>query len=277
VDTRELTGKVAFVTGAAKGQGRSHCVRLAEEGADILALDICADLPATAYAQGTPDDLEETVRLVEKTGRRILARQADTRDGTAVQAVVNEGVALFGRLDIVVANAGIISIKPATQITADDWRDVIDVNLTGSWNTVQATLPTLLAQGSGSIIITSSAAGIKGPPNMAHYSAAKTGLIGLMRSLANELGPSGIRVNTVNPTTVDTDMIHWDEAYAAFRPDLTNPTRADVEPVFASLNVMPVPWIQPSDVSNAVLWLASDRARYVTGVVLPVDAGTCIK
>jgi len=272
-----VDGKVALVTGAAKGQGRSHCVRLAEEGADIIALDVCADIPQTRYPQGTQAELAETVRMVEATGRSVLGRAVDVRDAPGLQAAVDDGVAALGRLDIVVANAGVIQLKPALEITGDDWATMLAITLTGTWNTVRASLPPLLRQGSGSIVIISSAAGLKGPPNMAHYAAAKTGLVGLMRSLANEFGPQGIRVNTVHPTTVDTDMVHWPEAYALFRPDLPAPTRADVEEVFTSLNVIPVPWIQPGDVSNAVLFLASDEARYVTGVALPVDAGTVIK
>lgn len=272
-----FSGKVALVTGAAKGQGRSHAVRLAEEGGDVVLVDVCADLPVTSYAQGTREQLDETARLVEKSGRRALVRVCDIRDADGMRAVVADGVAELGGLDLVLANAGIISLKPATAITAEDWRDVIDINLTGTWNTVSAALPALLERGAGSIVITSSAAGLKGPPHMAHYAAAKTGLVGLMRSLASELGPAGIRVNTVHPTTVDTDMVHWPEAYAMFRPDLEAPTRADVEPVFAALNVLPVPWITPADVTAAVLWLLSDEARYVTGVALPVDAGTVLK
>lgn len=272
-----VAGKVALVTGAAKGQGRSHCLRLAAEGADIIALDICADVPQTRYPQGTADDLAETVRGVEALDRRVVAAEVDVRDAAGMRRTVQAGVAELGRLDIVVANAGIIQLKPAQDITDDDWATMVGVTLTGAWNTVQASLPTLLSQGAGCIVLISSAAGLKGPPGMAHYSAAKTGLVGLMRSLANELGPQGIRVNSVHPTTVDTDMIHWPEAYAMFRPDLPAPTRADVEPVFASLNVLPVPWIRPEDVSNAVLFLASDDARYITGVALPVDAGTVIK
>lgn len=272
-----VEGKVALVTGAAKGQGRSHCLRLAQEGADVIAVDVCADVPQTRYAQGTADQLTETAELVRATGRRVVTRQADVRDADALAAAVAEGVAELGRIDVVVANAGIIQLKPAVEITADDWATVLAINLTGVWNTVRAALPTLLAQGSGSVVIISSAAGLKGPPGMAHYAAAKTGLVGLMRSLANELGPQGVRVNSVHPTTVDTDMVHWPEAYAAFRPDLAAPTREDVEPVFTSLNVLPVPWIQPEDVSAAVLFLAGDESRYVTGVTLPVDAGTIIK
>ncbi len=272
-----MAGKVVLVTGAAKGQGRSHCLRLAAEGADVIALDVCADIPATRYAQGTADQLAETAREVERRGRRVVTAEVDVRDADALAATVGKAVAELGGLDVVVANAGIMQLKAATDITPDDWATVLAVNLTGPWNTVSACLPALLARGGGSIVLISSAAGLKGPPHMAHYSAAKTGLVGLMRSLANELGPQGIRVNTVHPTTVDTDMVHWPEAYAMFRPDVENPGRADVEPVFTSLNVLPVPWIQPADVSEAVLFLASEQARYITGVALPVDAGTVIK
>lgn len=272
-----VEGKVVLVTGAAKGQGRSHCVRLAAEGADVLALDICEDVPQTAYAQGTAGQLAETAELVRGQGRRVVTRSVDVRDAAGMERAVAEGARELGGLDVVVANAGIIQLKPAMQISSDDWATVIAINLTGVWNTVRAALPALLARGGGSVVIISSAAGLKGPPGMAHYAAAKTGLVGLMRSLANELGPAGVRVNTLHPTTVDTDMVHWPEAYAAFRPDLEAPTREDVVPVFTGLNVLPVPWITPRDVSNAVLFLAGDESRYVTGVTLPVDAGTTIK
>lgn len=272
-----FSGMVALVTGAARGQGRSHAHQLAREGADVILIDICADLPSVPYDQAVPAQLEETAALVRAAGRGAVAVQADVRDAGAVRSAVDGAVAELGRLDVVIANAGIIQLKPALEITPQDWADVIGVNLTGPWNTVHASLPHLLERESSSVVITSSAAGIKGPPNMAHYSASKSGLLGLMRSLANELGPRGVRVNCVLPTTVDTDMVHWPESYRIFRPDLEAPTRADVEPVFASLNVLPVPWIQPSDVTSAVCWLASPEARYVTGVALPVDAGTVIK
>lgn len=275
-DAGRVAGRVAFVTGAAKGQGRSHCLRLAEEGARIIAVDLCADLPSLAYQQGTPDDLDETARLVTAAGGEIVTTVADTRDPATLRAAVALGVEAFGAIDIAVANAGVIQLKPAMDVDENDWATVVGINLGGTWNTVQAVLPGMVERGAGSIVITSSAAGIKGPPNMAHYAASKAGVVGMMKSLATELGPQGIRVNCVAPTTVDTDMVHWQEAYNLFRPDLEQPTRADVEPVFASLNVLPVPWIQPQDVSNAVVWLASDEARYVTGIVLPVDAGTAL-
>lgn len=275
-DGGRVAGRVAFVTGAAKGQGRSHCLRLAEEGARIIAVDLCADLPSLAYRQGTADDLDETARLVKAAGGEIVTAVADTRDAAALRAAVALGVETFGAIDIAVANAGVIQLKPAMEVGDDDWATVVGINLGGTWNTVQAVLPRMVERGGGSIVMTSSAAGIKGPPNMAHYAASKAGVVGMMKSLATEFGPQGIRVNCVAPTTVDTDMVHWQEAYNLFRPDLEQPTRADVEPVFASLNVLPVPWIQPLDVSNAVVWLASDEARYVTGIVLPVDAGTAL-
>ena len=272
-----FSGMVALVTGAARGQGRSHAQQLAREGADVIAIDICADIPAVPYDQATPAQLAETAGLVRAAGRRAVAAQADVRDADGLRSAVDAAVAELGRLDVVIANAGIIQLKPALDLTAEDWQTVIDVNLTGSWNTIRAGLPHMLERGGGSVVITSSAAGVKGPQNMAHYAASKSGLLGLMRSLANEFGPRGVRVNCVLPTTVDTDMVQWAEAYRAFRPDLEAPGRADVEPVFASLNVLPVPWIQPADVTSAVCWLASPEARYVTGVALPVDAGTVIK
>lgn len=274
--TGRVAGKVALVTGAAKGQGRSHCVRLAAEGARIVAVDRCTDLPLIAYQQGTGDDLAHTAELVREAGGEIVTAVADTRDPAALRDAVDRGLAAFGAIDVAVANAGVIQIKPADAVEDADWDLVIGINLTGTWQTVRAVLPAMARQRGGSIVITSSAAGLKGPPNMAHYAASKAGVVGMTRALATELGPQGIRVNCIAPTTVDTDMVHWQEAYDAFRPDLDRPTRADVEPVFAALNALPVPWIDPSDTSNAVLWLASDEARYVTGITLPVDAGTAL-
>ncbi len=273
----DFTGKTVLITGAARGQGRSHARRFAELGADLVLVDICAEIESIPYRQSTESDLRETVRSIEHYGRRVIAEIADVRDAEAMADVAGKALANFGGIDVICANAGVISIKPAVAVTATDWADVIGTNLTGVWNTVSPLLPSMIERERGSIVITSSAAGLKGPPNMVHYSAAKSGLIGMMRSLAAELGPHNVRVNCVAPTTVDTPMVHWPEAYQAFRPDLENPDREDVEPIFASLNVIPVPWIQPVDVTNAVVWLASDEARYVTGIVLPVDAGTVIK
>ena len=273
-----LDGRVALVTGAARGQGRSHALRLAELGADVVLVDCCADVPSVPYEQASRADLAITAAMVEELGRTPISVVADVRDVAAMQAAVHTTLERLGRIDIVCANAGVIQLKPAVEITATDWADIIAINLTGAWNTIAPSLaPMIAADNGGSIIITSSAAGVKGPPNMAHYAAAKSGLIGLMRSLAAELGPHRIRVNCLAPTTVDTPMVHWPEAYRIFRPDLPNPSRQDVVGVFTSINVLPVPWIDPIDVSNAVAFLASDDARYITGTVLPVDAGTLIK
>lgn len=267
-------GRVALVTGAAKGQGRAHAVRLAEEGADVVLVDVAAELPDVPYAQGTPEQLAETAALVEKAGRRAVPAVADVRDRAALAAAVAAGVEALGRLDVVVANAGVIQLKAAGEITAQDWATVVGVNLTGTWNTLQLTLPHLL-ESRGNAVVTSSAAGVKGVSHMGHYSATKAGVIGLVKALAVELGPQGVRVNAVVPTTVDTDMVSW--SYPLFRPDLDRPGRADVEPAFTAMNVLPVPWIEPDDVSAAVCWLACDEARYVTGVTLPVDAGTLLR
>lgn len=273
-----LDGTVALITGAARGQGRSHARRLAELGADLVLVDVCADLALVPYGQPDEAALEQTAKEAAAAGARVRTVVADVRDAAAMAGAVDIAVGELGGIDLVVANAGIIQLRPATEIGPDDWATVIGVNLTGVWNTVSPALAPMIAQGrGGSIVITSSAAGVKGPPNMAHYAASKSGVIGLMRSLAAELGPHRIRVNCLAPTTVDTEMVHWPEAYAVFRPDLERPGRDDVADTFASLNVLPVPWIDPVDVTEALAWLVSDEARYVTGVVLPIDAGTLIK
>ncbi len=269
-----LAGKVALISGAARGQGRSHAVRIAQEGADLLLFDICGPVTDTPYPPATRADLAETERLVRAAGARVHAGVADARDAKAVAAFVDAGVAELGRLDVVVANAGIVVPVSAADTTPEIWDAVIGSNLTGVWNTVHAALPHLTAAGAGSIVITSSAnGGLKAPANLASYAAAKFGVVGLMRTLANELGPQGIRVNTVHPTAVATAMIHNEPTYRLFAPDVAEPTEADVAPIFAQFHTLPIPWIEPIDVSNAVVWLASEEARYVTGVALPVDAG----
>jgi len=269
-----LAGRVVLVTGAARGQGRAHCLRVAAEGADVIAVDLCAPVPGTPYRGATGEDLDTTVRGVQALGRRVVARQADVRDPDAVRVALDAGLDVLGSLDGVVANAGIVTPAPATQLAPGSWRDTIDINLSGAWYAVQAALPALLARGRGSIVLTSSAnGGLKAPPNLAHYAAAKHGLVGLMRSLANELGPEGIRVNTVHPTAVDTDMIQNDATYRLFAPAATAPGRDEVAPILAQFHTLPVPWVQPEDVAAAVAWLLSDEAAFVTGVALPVDAG----
>ncbi len=276
----KLEGKVAFITGAARGQGRSHAVRLAQEGADIIAVDLMGPVETVGYPLATQQDMDETVRLVEALDRRIIASKADVRDSAALKAAVDDGVAQLGRLDIVLANAGIASFAPVDEMTDQMWDDMIDINLTGVFKTVRAAVPHLKADGrGGAIVLTSSTAGIKGLANLAHYVAAKHGVVGLVKTLANELAPYMIRVNSVHPTSVDTMMIHNEQTYAAFRPDKapSDVTRDDVGEAFQSLNALPIQWVEPVDISNAILWLVSDDARYVTGVQLPIDAGSVIK
>jgi (+)-trans-carveol dehydrogenase len=274
-----VAGKVAFITGAARGQGRSHALRLAQEGADIIAVDLCGQIGTVPYPMATEADLAETVREVEALDRRIVATRADVRDYGAVKAAVEEGVAQLGRLDIVSANAGIFGFSPLENMDDTTWQDMIDVNLTGVWHTAKAAIPHLRAAGGGSIILTSSTAGLKPIPNTGHYNAAKHGVVGLMRTLAYELAADRIRVNSVHPTAVDTDMIQNAATYELFAADLPEAerTREVLAPRFGQLNLLPIPWVEAVDISNAVLFLASDEARYVTGVTLPVDAGLLIK
>jgi SDR family mycofactocin-dependent oxidoreductase len=263
---RRLDGKVALVSGAALGQGRSHAVRLAQEGADIIAFDVCRQPDTVLYPMTVSENLEQTTRLVEALDRRIVAREADVRDAAAVQAVVDEGVTEFGRLDVVCANAGIDGIAENTwTMTEDQWDEMIAVNLTGVWKTVKAAVPAMIDAGNGgSIAITSSTFGLKGMTWLAHYVAAKHGLVGLMRTLANELAPHFIRVNTVHPTGVNTPMIVNDVMARVL-------SSAGIS--INLQNALPVDMVEPVDVSNAIVWLASEEARYVTGVSLPVDAG----
>jgi (+)-trans-carveol dehydrogenase len=275
-----VEGKVAFVTGAARGQGRSHAIRLAEEGADIIAIDIAGQVDSVPYAMATPDDLAQTVKEVEALDRRIVATQADVRDYGAVKAALDDGVAQLGRLDIVAANAGIFSFGRADVLEEQTWQDMIDVNLTGVWHAAKAAIPHLKAGGrGGSIVLTSSTAGLMPFENMAHYTSAKHGVVGLMRVLAVELAPDFIRANSVHPTSVNTDMIQNAATYELFAPDLApeQRTKEVLGERFQTLNALPIKWVEPRDISNAVLFLASDEARYITGVTLPVDAGSLLK
>lgn len=274
-----VRGKVALITGAARGQGRAHAIRLAEEGADIIAVDVPRDVIDIGYPMGTEEELAETAAAVEKLDRRVITSAVDVRDVEALSAAVDAAVTELGRLDIISANAGIAgSPHPGHQIPEDAWQQMLDINLTGVWHTVKAGVPHILSGGrGGSVVLTSSAAGLKGYASIAHYVAAKHGVVGLMRSLAQELGPLGVRVNSIHPTQVDTPMIQNESTYKIFRPDLEKPTREDFEPASATTNIIPIPWVEPVDVSNAVLFLASDEARYITGATLPVDAGCVIK
>ena len=264
----KLDGKVAFITGAARGQGRSHAIRLAEEGADIIAVDVCAQIDSVPYPMATPDDLADTVKQVEGLGRRIVAREADVRDAAALRSALADGVAELGQVEIVLANAGIapMSLDPRPQ----EWQDVIDVNLTGVYNTVEATRPGMVERGAGgAIVLTSSTAGINGiggdAPGGLGYTAAKHGIVGLMRSYANILAPHRIRVNSVHPTGVRTPMV--------VNENMEKFLSADPAMGSAMANALPVDMVEPLDISNAIAWLVSDDARYVTGVTLPVDAG----
>ncbi len=265
-----VAGKVAFITGAGRGQGRSHAIRLAEEGADIIAVDICRDYGTVPYAMATEGDLAQTVKAVEALDRRIVATRADVRDAAALRAAVDDGVAQLGRLDIISANAGICTVQSWDEVTPAIWQDTLDTNLTGVWNTMVVSVPHLIAAGGGSIICTSSTAGIKGLPYLAPYVAAKHGVVGIARTMANELAIHKIRVNTVHPTGVDTPMgtgLGGLESLIGRDPNLG--------PIY--MNTLPVEVVDPRDISNAVLFLASDEARYVTGLEFTVDAGNTIR
>jgi len=271
-------GKIAFITGAARGQGRSHAVRLAEEGADIIAVDICKDVHTAPYGGATVADLDETVGRVLALGRRIVARTVDVRDYNALQEALNEGVAELGGLDIVCANAGIFASGSSASLTEHQWTEMIDINLTGVWKTVKAAIPHLVAGGrGGAIVLISSAAGLRGMPNLSHYSSAKHALVGLTRSLANELGGYNIRVNSIHPGLVRTDMTQNEALRSLFMPGVDNPTAEQFEVIAQSLNILPTPWIESIDISNALLFLVSDEGRFITGTALPVDAGVTQK
>jgi len=265
-----VAGKVAFITGAARGQGRSHAIRLAEEGADIIAVDICEDYATVGYGMATEADLADTVKAVEALDRRIFARKADVRDAQALKAVLDAGVAELGKLDIVSANAGICTVQTWDEVTPAVWQDTLDTNLTGVWNTMVVAAPHLIANGGGSIICTSSTAGIKGLPFLAPYVAAKHGVVGIARSMANELAHHKIRVNTVHPTGVQTPMM---DGLGGLDPLIGKDPQ--LGPIF--MNTLPVEIVEPVDISNAVLFLASDEARYVTGLEFTVDAGNTIR
>ena len=277
-----LDGRVAFVTGAARGMGRNHAVRFAKEGASVIAVDLCGPIAAADYELPGPEGLDETAELIEKAGGRAFTRVVDVRDAEGLQAAHDAGVTALdadgGAVDIVVANAGIAAAPAGCSNPRRDWQEMIDINLTGVFNTIRAGARSMIERGSGgSIILISSIMGLRSYGGMPHYTAAKHGVVGLMRSAASELGPHRIRVNTVNPGNVNTIMTVGDHLAKFFRPDLEHPTVADAVPGLAAMNVLPEPWVEIDDISEAVLWLASDASRFVTGISLPVDLGALVK
>lgn len=273
--TGRLTNKIALITGAARGIGRAQAVRFAEEGAAIIAVDVCGPIDTVQVPHSTRDDLAETVRLVEQAGGRVVTEIIDVRDSEELRAAADRGAAELGGIDIVCATAGVTSRGNAVELSEAAWRTMLDVNLTGVWNTCTASAPHLISRGAGSMVLVSSIAGLRGLIGVAHYTAAKHGVVGLMRSLAHDLAPHGVRVNCVHPTNVDTPLIQNDLVRSGFRPDLDRPpTRDEFAAAATRMNLLAVPWVQPVDVANASLFLASDEARYITAVSLPVDAGS---
>ena len=275
-----VDGKVALVTGAGRGQGRSHALRLASEGADVIAVDIGPGRVETiSYELASEEDLDTTVKEIEAMGRRAVKAVADVRSLPDLQHAVDLGLSELGKIDIVCANAGIGSWAVAWEMTEQQWKDMIDINLTGVFNATRAALPSMVERGDGgSVVLTSSTAGLRAYANTAHYTAAKHGVIGLMKVLAQEAGPHRIRVNAVCPTTVRTPLVINDATFELFAPHLEHPTEDDVREPFESLNILPgVAWIEPEDVSDAVVFLCSDAAKYITGVALPIDAGNIVK
>jgi (+)-trans-carveol dehydrogenase len=276
--TGRVAGKVAFITGAARGQGRSHAVRLAAEGADIIAVDVCAPIDSTNYPAATTEDLAETARLVEATGRRILTKVADVRDDQALEKAVGEGVERLGSLDIVIANAGICTTDSLLTCPPAVFREVIDINLTGVFNTMVAGVKPMIEGGrGGSVILVSSIMGLMSSGGIPAYTAAKHGLVGLMRSAAHELAPHRIRVNSIHPGNVRTTMIENDAMARLFRPDLESPTLEDTREGFTSMNLLPEPWLEVEDITEAVVYLVGESGRFVTGITLPIDQGAVVK
>jgi SDR family mycofactocin-dependent oxidoreductase len=275
-----VEGKVALITGAARGQGRAHAIRLAEEGADIIAVDICQQIETNPYPLATPEDLAQTAKSVEAVGRRMFARQGDVRERAQLEAIVDEAVAEFGRLDVVVANAGIGPIGPKGP---QAFMDAVDVDLIGVINTVAVTLPHL--RSGASIICTGSTAGLMpntltnpvlGPGGVG-YGFAKHSIVSYVEVLSMQLAPQMIRVNAVHPTNCNTHLLHHDLMYKVFRPDLDHPSREDAEPAFTQFQALPIPYVEPEDIANMVLFLASEESRYVTGMQMRVDGGALVK
>lgn len=273
----EFDGRVAFVTGAARGQGRSHAVAFAERGADVVLLDRCENRDTLHYPMATVDDLNDTARMVEETGRRALVVKADVADREAMDGAVAKTLAEFGRIDIAVANAGVTLMGAVQHTTAPQWDEVIGSNLTGVFNTIGAVAPGMIDRGYGRIVTISSMLGRQGGTHTAAYAASKWGVIGLTKSAALDLAQSGITVNAVAPGNVSTPMVHNEMLYGHMRPDLASPTADDVEPIFRSLHVQPVAWLDPSEITRAVLYFAAQESAHISGVVLPIDAGNAAR
>lgn len=266
VDTGRFAGKVAFITGAARGQGRAEAVKFANDGAAVIAIDACTDFASTPYPGATDEDLAETVRQVEAAGGQIMAKKVDIRDYDGVQDALQAGIAQFGRLDFVVANAGICSSALSWEVSAEVWQETIDVNLTGTFNTAKAAIPYLIDQGEGgSIVFTSSQSGLKGTPFVGHYSASKAGIAGLAKVMANELGEHRIRVNSVHPAGVATGM-----DMSSMQP-LLDKYATTLAPIY--MNSLPYEWMQPEEIADVVAWLCTDEAKYMTGAQVPIDMG----
>jgi SDR family mycofactocin-dependent oxidoreductase len=272
-----VAGRVALITGAARGIGRAHALRLAEEGADLVLLDLCREVPGSSYGMAVDEDLGETARLVEETGRRAIARRGDVRNQADLDAAVAAAFDAFGRLDIVIPNAGLATFGKAWELSEEAWEAVIGVVLTGVWHTLKAAVPPMIEAGrGGSIVVIGSAVGTRAAGGHAHYVAAKHGVVGLARSFALEVAEHEIRVNVVAPGSVNTEMSRNREVLRLWRPDLEEPTVEDADEQMRANHALPIRWTEPRDVANAVLWLSSDESRHVTGAVVPVDAGWAI-
>jgi SDR family mycofactocin-dependent oxidoreductase len=273
-----LDGKVVAITGAARGMGRAHAVTVAREGADVLVCDLDQQLENVAYPLAKRSDLEETARQVREFGRRVVSMPVDVRSEDQLRAWIERGLAELGRVDVMVANAGVTGYAAAHELDEATWDLILDVNLKGAWLSAKVVIPQMIERAEGgSIIFISSGLGLKGLPEASHYAAAKHGVVGLMRSLALELAPHWIRCNTVHPAGTNTPMAHNQMHYARFSGGNEDAQLDDVIEVYRSIAALPIPWTEPEDIANAVLWLASDEGRYVTGICLPVDAGWAAK